>query len=132
MYKAKINNQEYIIINNKKYGPYDYVGEIAFSAKDNTLAYVVSIAENDYLIVGNETIGPHDSIHSLKFSADGKHIAYTVRVDTLGKKEQGKLLEFSDRNIRIFIHGQEHIGSFCNGEILYLTDRKIYKKGTGH
>jgi hypothetical protein len=73
------NDNAYLIMNDKKYGPFgEMIFDITLSPDCNRLAFSYRI-ENDkhYIKLGDEKLGPYKSVGNILFTNDSKNIVYS-------------------------------------------------------
>lgn len=71
----------YVVIDNKKYGAYEFIGNIIFSPNDERYAYLVRNKEKAYVVVDGKQSEIFDDVFdvSLQFSPDSENYAFIAK-----------------------------------------------------
>ncbi|MGI5085428.1 hypothetical protein [Treponema putidum] len=141
----------YLIIGNKKMGPYERCFPYSFTQDGKNLIYSAKIDGKYYIFDGDKKIGPYENVSSLASSTDGKKIAYFAvengksylfydNKKTAEYFSGGYKIHFSNKNnilaynaIRddeelcsyVVIDGISYIGDAYKDKVAYLKDGKI-------
>jgi len=80
--KGKLN-QWFIGFDGKEMGPYDYVGDLAFSPNGKHFVYrtikeIHTLQSETFFVLDGEEMGPYEYLGDFVFSSDSKHFAYTA------------------------------------------------------
>ncbi|NLV98157.1 MAG: hypothetical protein GX043_12650, partial [Desulfovibrionales bacterium] len=114
-YEIIENYRHFLYLGDTSLGTYDLVTNIVFSSTTQAVAFAARTDKKWYVVLDEQSYGPYGYIQDLQFALDGQALAYNVIID-------------GNYYSRIVVDGQEHMGSICNGEILYVQDRKTYRK----
>lgn len=75
-YRARLNGNWYMIVNDEEFGPYSEIQDPIFSPDGSQLIFAARKDDGWFVVVNGKEWGPYYSVHDVCFSPNGKRIAF--------------------------------------------------------